>query len=115
MATANTPITLAQESRDAILQYARNTNNLVNSTWSIRPKLEEIDQYYLREGDLTAAQQRARTANRYGDKTRLQNMQVPIIMPQIESALTYQVNVFLTGYPIFGVGAPPEAADAALQ
>ena len=33
-------------------------------------------------------------------------------MPQVESALAYLTDTFLTGYPIFGVVAPPEHADA---
>lgn len=110
-----TQVNLSKDTAMAVLEYSRKTNELVNQTWSLRPKLEEIDRYYLREGDLTKEQQRAKLANRLGDKTRLQNAQVPIIMPQVESALGYLTNVFLTGYPLFGVGAPPQAADAALM
>jgi hypothetical protein len=48
-------------------------------------------------------------------KRKVQNIDVPIIMPQIESAVAYQVGVYLSSYPIFGVIATKDNMDAALQ
>jgi hypothetical protein len=42
-------------------------------------------------------------------------MTVPIVMPQIESAVAYQAGVYLTSYPIFGVVSYPQNQTAALQ
>ncbi len=42
-------------------------------------------------------------------------MVVPVVMPQVETAVTYQSSVFLTGEPIFGVVAGAQYMDAAMQ
>ncbi|CAN5950699.1 unnamed protein product [Sphagnum jensenii] len=47
--------------------------------------------------------------------SKFQNVTVPIIQPQVQASLSYFQNVFLTGYPIFGVNADPSNEDAALQ
>jgi hypothetical protein len=57
----------------------------------------------------------AKSANRRGDKNRFQNVTIPVVMPQVESAVTYQASVFLTGTPLFGVAAAPAFEDEALQ
>jgi hypothetical protein len=74
-----------------------------------------MDLAYIREGDLSEEQWRARLANRYGDKAKFQNVTVPVVMPIVEAAVTYQASVFLTGHPIFGVVSNPINMDAALQ
>ena len=58
---------------------------------------------------------RAKLANKYGDATKFQNVTVPTVMPQVESAVTYQASVFLASTPLFGVVAPPENMEPALQ
>jgi hypothetical protein len=69
----------------------------------------------MREQDQSTEQARAKYANSYGDKTKFQNITVPVVLPQVEAAVTYQASVFLTGTPIFGVVANPQYMDAALQ
>jgi hypothetical protein len=87
--------------------------NMAN--WNIREQLRAIDLAYIRENDLTKENIRARVANRYGDSNKFQNITVPVVMPQVESAVTYQASVFLTGHPIFGVVSNPQNMDAAMQ
>ena len=77
--------------------------------------MRQIDLAYIRETDWTKAHQNAKLAARYGDSTKFQNVTVPVVMPQVESAVTYQSSVFLTGAPIFGWVAGPQDQDAALQ
>lgn len=48
-------------------------------------------------------------------KRRVGELSVPIVMPQIESAVAYQVGVYLSSYPIFGVVATKENQSLALQ
>jgi hypothetical protein len=100
---------------DSIVEYARRAQEYSRSQFSIRSTLEYIDREYQREGDMTDEQWKARMATKAGDKRRRTNLTVPIVMPQVESALAYFSEVFLTGYPIFGVGSSPEFDDAALQ
>ena len=77
--------------------------------------MRQVDLAYIRETDWTQAHRRAQLANRYGDSSKFQNVTVPVVMPQVEAAVTYQSSVFLTGVPLFGWVAPPEAQDSALQ
>jgi len=100
---------------DNIIQYAKKAQDYTRSQFDIRGNLESIDRAYMREDDMTEEDQKARIANTTGDKKKRRNITVPVVMPQVESALTYLSEVFLTGYPIFGVGSPVEYDDAALQ
>jgi hypothetical protein len=105
-----------KKTQEAILAFGRQSNMLLNQQWAIRSQLETIDRAYIREVDRTAEQYKARNANRYaGDPTKFQNVIVPVVMPQVEQAVTYQQSVFLTGYPIFGVVACPGFEDEALM
>jgi hypothetical protein len=112
---ADTIFRVNNETERALIQYGQQAHMLMLNQFSMRSYMEEIDRYYQREGDWTSEQIRARIANRAGDKKKFQNVTVPIVMPQVESALGYLVNVFCTGYPVMGVGADPEFIDAALQ
>lgn len=48
-------------------------------------------------------------------KRRVHDISVPVVMPQVESAVAYQTGVYLSSYPIFGVVSSPSTVDAALQ
>lgn len=117
MATPNDPVfPLANKKiADSIIDYAKKAQEYIHSHFSLRERLEDIDRRFQGEDDFTSEQRKARNANNAGDKTKRRNATVPILMPQVESALGYFAEVFTTGYPVFGVGAPPEFDDAALQ
>lgn len=116
MTVPATPATLlTRASQEAILQYSRNCYTQQSMMFNIREQLRAIDLAYIRENDLTKANQRARIANRYGDADKYQNITVPVVMPQVEAAVVYQSSVFLTGHPIFGVVSGAKNADEALQ
>lgn len=114
MAAAN-PIILPEQAQAAVVQLARQCYTMYNSQWNVRENLRQLDLAYNRETDWTIEHQRAKLANRYGDSSKFQNVTVPVVMPQVEAAVTYQTSVFLTGSPIFGWVAPPANEDAALQ
>jgi hypothetical protein len=77
--------------------------------------MRQTDLAYQREIDFTDEQMKAKISNRYGDPTKFQNITVPVVMPQVEAAVTYQSSVFLTGTPIFGFVADPQFEDEAQQ
>jgi len=113
---ASTSIPLSDTSQKAFIAYynsMQDSNNAVRSNQ--RSRMESIDRAYQRENDKTQEQLRAKAANDAGDPTRLQNTTVPVVMPQVETAVTYQSGVFLTGSPLFGVVASPEFENEALQ
>lgn len=106
----------SSDTQEAILAFAKQSYLLLNQQWAIRSQLETIDRNYLRETDQTVEQFKAKAANRYrGDPTKFQNVIVPITMPAVEQAVTYQQSVFLTGNPIFGVVSCPAFEEEALQ
>ena len=112
---ANTPIILKQPTQDKIVQLFRACSTNFLGTWNIRQQLLEADRLYMRERDITIETQKANVANRLGDPTKFRNIEVPVVMNSVESAVTYQTSVFLTGSPIFGVSASARYMDAALQ
>ena len=104
-----------REQEEAIKLYAVRAQDLLLNQFSIRNTLENIDRYYMRENDYTEANLRNRAASKAGDKSKMQDVTVPVVMPQVEAALGYMTNVWLTGSPIFGVSGDPTVADAAMQ
>lgn len=113
---ANTPITkISESSQNNILNLYRACSSNFLASWNIRPQLLEADRLFMRERDWTAENMKAVVANRSGDPTKFRNIEVPLVLNTVESAVTYQSSVFLTGIPIFGVSASAQYMDAALQ
>ena len=112
---ATTLISLNKQQEEQIIKYAAMSQVTLTNQYSMRWNMEQLDREYMRENDWTPDQIKSRIANKGGDATRFQDLTVPIIMPQVQAALGYMVNVFLTGYPIFGVTSDPSNEDAALQ
>jgi hypothetical protein len=107
--------TLTIPQRGELLRYARDCAESATTTLGeFRTLLQYRDQAYQRQLDVTAEHIKAVHGNMRGDARKIQNMAVPIVMPQIESAVAYQAGVFLTSYPIFGVVSYPQNQDAAL-
>lgn len=107
------PSALAPKSQDSVLDFARNCTNMLGEHWDVRPKLENIDIAYQREGNYGYDDGASRAANRVGDKSKIQDVVVPIVYTQTETALAYLASVFLTGNPIFGIVAKPSVPDEA--
>lgn len=114
MAT-NTPFLLDKKIQAALLEFQKQACSAVHTQWGIREQMRQIDLQYMREKDGTADHVKAKIANYAGDATKFQNVTVPMVLPAVEAAVTYQTSVFLTGYPIFGCVASPEHEDAAMQ
>lgn len=114
MASMDLPFTVSPKHSEAVVKYLQEVQDGVG-TWNIRSSMEKIDIAYQRELDLTDATVKAKLVLAGGDITKIPNMQVPIIKPQIEAAKTYLTSVFLTGYPIFGIVSGPENAEIAEQ
>lgn len=115
MAVPDLTIRITKKQEEQICLYANTSYQLLLNQFQIRSSLEQVDRYYMREGDFGTEQMRARAANKRGDKSKIQDVTLPIIMPQVEAALGYLSNIFVTGYPTFGVSSSPDQEDAALQ
>lgn len=116
MATSpSVAIRLEEKQQEAVVKYCTNCVDTLSSVWNLREQFLLKDLHYYRETDRSEEQRRAIQANNSGDVKKIQNMQVPVVMPQTESALAYLSGVFLSGYPIFGIAADPLNIDKALQ
>lgn len=115
MAQPSTPMLLSKKTQEGLVQYHHQCYDLQARNWNLREQMRKIDLAYIRENDFTQENQRAKLANRYGDSKKFQNITVPVVMPMVEAAVTYQASVFLTGHPIFGVVSNPSNMDAAMQ
>lgn len=109
------PFQPSPKSSQAILKFYDEAIAQTNATWDMRDYFRNIDLSYLREGDWSEDTWKSYLARKGGDFTKFSNIILPIIMPQVESAVTYQQSVFLSGFPIFGAVASPTFADAATQ
>lgn len=115
--SGNTNIALmpSAKSQLGLCEYIRTKSQEMFTEFSLRTRFEAIDRVYQREIDRTKEQERAKYANKAGDADRIQNITVPVVMPQVKAAVTYQASVFLSGTPIFGIAAPPAYIDAGLM
>lgn len=114
MAT-NTPLIVSKSSQAGLIEFQKQCYNMLNTQWNIREQMRQIDLTYMREKDQTSIQQKSKLANRYGDSNKFQNITIPVVLPAVESAVTYQSSVFLSGNPIFGVVSNPTYQDSAMQ
>lgn len=114
MTLPNTVMNLHPKSQLAVLEFLKQCYNMYNQNINIRERMREIDLTYVREKNQEAEQKRAKQSNKYGEQSRLQDLTIPVVMPQVEAATVYQVSVFLQGVPIFGVAPTPDNADEAM-
>lgn len=107
---------LTAKMQDTVLGYAKDCIDLgknINLTANMREEMERIDRaYYRSPADLKSAQDLMQSAQ---DKTKIDDVQVPIVETQVESAHSYLVETFLTGHPIFGVVSDRNGYKAAAQ
>lgn len=105
------------QQRQNLLVYARRfAENCSEGLGSFRALLEYRDRAY--QMQLDQSSQRVKELRRYmigNAKRKITDITVPIVMPQIESAVAYQAGVYLTSFPIFGVFSSPAQEDLALQ
>lgn len=113
---ASVSVALGKKSQSAFREYYKSVQLQANTTRNTqRASFEKIDRLYQRELDRTKEQMDARAANARGDADKIQNITVPVIKTQVETATDYQASVFLTGHPILGVVSSPEWIDQAIQ
>lgn len=112
MAAPTTAMPIDATAQAGVVAYLNSAQSLYGTSYNIRSQLMQRDQAYYREGDLSTEELRAKAANQTGDKKKLRNVTVPVVMPQVESQLAALVDTFLTGYPIFATVAPPGNEEA---
>lgn len=110
-----TQLPLSKDTQELLLNHLRKINSFFGATFSIRDRMEAIDKSYQREGNLGQPHNRAKQANKYGDKSKLQDLTIPVVQPQVDSMQSYLAGVFLTGNPMFGVVGDAASEDAALM
>lgn len=114
-AKQNSAPPISADSQHSLLRYCEETLRLLGKNFNMRSRMQEIDRVYQREMDTTQAQMRARAANKLGDARKMQNVTIPVVMPQVESCLTELSEIFLSSYPIFPVVSRPQKQDVAMQ
>jgi hypothetical protein len=115
MATVNEALRISQYSQDKLVKYTQSTLDVQTRQADYRANLEEKDRIYQRELDWTQEHLRARLANRTGDSSKMQNVTMPVVMPQVEATHGFLVETFLSSYPIFPVVSGPQYLDIAQQ
>lgn len=112
-ATTEPPIPF--DAQASFVRYYLECSRVMSKSYNMRERMQTIDRTYQRELDYTQSQQRARRANETGDASKMQNVVVPVVMPQVQSMLSELSEIFLTSYPIFPVFSKPAMQDAALM
>ena len=115
MATPNTTYQVNEKQAESLIKFCASAQQQATQDWQLKNLLLDTDFAYMREKNYGTEHQRAKAANSYGDKSRIQDIVIPIVMPQVEAGVSYLHSVFLSGYPIFSVIAGKENIDAALQ
>jgi hypothetical protein len=112
---AATPMLLSKNSQEGLVKYMELASLSLLSSTQLRDSLKYADFAYMRENDLTVAQWKARISNKIGDKQKIQNVIVPIVMPQVESSVETLAKIFCSKFPIFEFGSTPDKQNVALQ
>ncbi len=112
----NFNLTLSIPQRKLALEYAKNAAERFSSALpNFRGLMEIRDRAYIRQLNMTAKQLDAVRNTLAGKPSMMEDIVVPIIMPQIESSVAYKAGVFLSNPSVFGVVAPPQYMDAAMK
>lgn len=112
----STFVPLTPDSQASFIAYYKSLQNFQNiNRGEMRSRFLKVDKNYQREVDTSEDQAESKAANESGDFSKFQNKVIPLTKVQVETAVQYQVSVFLTGYPIFGVVAEPEYIEEALM
>lgn len=111
----DTPLRVSTYSQERLIKYMQSALNVQRQATNYRAQLEEKDRIYQRELDWTEEHQRALLQNRMGNSLKMQNVVVPVVMPQVAAAHGYLVETFLSSYPIFPVVSGPEYMEIAQQ
>lgn len=115
MARPSAPPPVPFDAQESFVRLANECFRVMAKSYNFRERMQVIDRTYQRELDFTNAQRRARIYNESGDPSKMQNVTVPVVMPQVESALAELSDIFLTSYPMFPMFSKPQMQDAALQ
>lgn len=107
-------VTVGNTTEQAVLGFMNYAYDISNQI-GLRRQMEEIDRYYYTENNASKAHAVARVLNRLGDKTKLAEMNIPLIMTQVESGVSYFQETFLTGSPIFALAANNQYMDEAMM
>ena len=112
--TRNRP-PVTSETQELLLCYCKKLITEVNRQDDMRPILLQRDLDYARELNRTTSHLRAQAANNSRNTTAIQDVTIPVVSPQVESALAYLSQLFLSSYPIFPVVSKAQLDDIALQ
>lgn len=115
MAGNESTIKLSPDQQESVIKFADSCTAMYRQNWNLRERMRQVDLAYLREQDYTQEHLRAKLSNAIGDSGKIQNVPIPIVMPQVETAVAYQTEVFLSGVPLFGVVSSSKHVDAAMQ
>lgn len=110
-----TQLPITKKTQELLLTHIKSMREFFDATLGIKRRMEAIDMSYQREGNLGEENWKAKIANRYGDKSKVQDMTIPIVQSQVDSMQSYLSSVFLSGTPIFGVVGDKSTEDAALM
>jgi hypothetical protein len=111
-----TPVlgSLTIDQRKTFLAYAKRVAMNMTDITMFRQYLQYRDRAYAMQLDQSAAKLKEVQRMLKGSERRMTTrVEVPVVMPQIESAVAYQTAVYLLNHPIFDVAAPPDSEDAA--
>lgn len=112
---AATPMLLGKDSQEGLVKYMELASGMLLSGSQLRSSLRYADLAYMRENDQTIAQWQARLANKLGDKSKIQNIIVPVVMPQVESSVETLMKIFASQFPLFEFAAAPDKQEVAVQ
>lgn len=108
-------VKVSPDSANRLKEYLLQCKMLSYQNWNIRERMRRVDMEYAREMDFTTEGTKARIAVASGNSNKFRNVTIPVVLPQVEAAVTYQSSVFLTGVPLFGIVGAPNIMSPAKQ
>lgn len=94
-------------------QLSAMNSSIKSGVFRKRNSWQLIDKYLQKTGDYTADTTMGQVANQVGDKSKISNIEIPVVFINKETAHAYLAGTFLSGYPIFSAVASRANEDAA--
>jgi hypothetical protein len=109
-------VKIKETTKDSIIKMAEEFISFYSSSYSLRELFLYREREFARQQDFSddtvMADWLKETA---GDQTKFRNIIIPLVAPQVVSAVNYQTEVFLSEDILFPVVAEPKYLDGALQ
>ena len=104
------PIPIAKKTHDSLIQFLKELQGVHQRNELFRDKLRVIDRAYACYTSTSDQAKRDEIVGKIIDASGL-HFTTPVVISQVDSIVAFLTELYLSGYPIFPIVAPPDKPD----